>query len=99
MLGPLSVALVLLGWFARHVVRAPAPLLSPGTARHPGMRSGAPLVAASFFALLGSRAVMGSVLVDASSHAAPMGVAAAGLAIGAGVAQRVQRRSGVITHA
>jgi MFS family permease len=222
--GPLAVAVVLLAWFARHVVRASAPLLSPGTARHPGMRSGAALVTASFFALLGSQfiltqwlqgpralgtlaasacflpnavastgsafanprlvarvgeirsvriggvvmtaglvgvgagmaadslaavvvafgatglghgflvptgielimrsapaaqageaagvnetiieaggalgiAVMGSVLVGASSHAAPMLVAAAGLALGAVAAQRVQRRSGVITHA
>jgi DHA2 family multidrug resistance protein-like MFS transporter len=223
-LGPLAVAVILLSLFVRHVVRAPMPLLSPATARHPGMRSGASLVTAAFFALLGSQfiltqwlqgpralgtlaasacflpnavasmgssfanprlvarvgevrsvrfgaivmtaglaglgvgiaadslalvvvafaaaglgqgfvvptgielimrsapaarageaagvnetiieaggalgvAVMGSVLVGASSHAAPMGVAAAGLALGAIVAQRVQRRAGLVAHA
>jgi MFS family permease len=223
-LGPLAVAVMLLVAFARHVLRAPAPLLSPDTARHPGMRAGASLVTAAFFALLGGQfiltqwlqgpralgtlaasmcflpnavastatafanprlvarvgevrsvrlgavvttlglagvavgmtadslvavvvlfglagighgflvptgielimrsapaaqageaagvnetiieaggalgiAVMGSVLVGASSHAAPMGVAAAGLALGAVAAQRVQRRAGTITHA
>ena len=55
---PLVAAVVLLFAFRSREVRAPSPLLEPATARHPGMRAGAALVTAAFFAVLGTQFVL-----------------------------------------
>jgi MFS family permease len=47
-LAPIAATIVLLAGFARREKRAPAPLLSPATARHPGMRAGAAVVPAQW---------------------------------------------------
>jgi MFS family permease len=57
-LAPIAATIVLLAGFARREKRAPAPLLSPATARHPGMRAGAAVVPAVFFALFGTQFVL-----------------------------------------
>jgi MFS family permease len=56
--GPVLASVVLLVAFAARERRAPAPLLAPETARHPGMRAGAAIIAAMFFALFGSQFVL-----------------------------------------
>ena len=50
-LAPIAATVALLLGFARRENRAPAPLLAPATARHPGMQAGAAIVPAVFFAL------------------------------------------------
>lgn len=57
-LAPIAATALLLAGFARREQRAPAPLLAPATARHPGMRAGAVIVPAVFFALFGTQFVL-----------------------------------------
>lgn len=57
-LAPVAATLVLLAAFVRRERRAPVPLLAPATARHPGMRAGAAIIAAMFFALFGAQFVL-----------------------------------------
>jgi MFS transporter, DHA2 family, multidrug resistance protein len=53
----LAIAAVLFTFFARRMSRVPAPLLAPRTARHPGMRAGAAIIPATFFAIFGTQFV------------------------------------------
>jgi MFS family permease len=55
---PIVATIVLLALFWRRERVAPAPLLSPATARHPGMRTGAAIVPTTFFALFGTQFVL-----------------------------------------
>jgi MFS family permease len=57
-LAPIAATVVLLALFWRRERVAPAPLLSPATARHPGMRAGAAIVPTTFFALFGTQFVL-----------------------------------------
>jgi MFS family permease len=56
--GAFAAAGTLAVLFARRQVRAPAPLLAPATARHPGMRAGAAAVIGIFFAVFGTLFVL-----------------------------------------
>ncbi len=55
---PIGLSIALLLAFVRRERRASAPLLPPVTARHPGMRAGAAIVPAAFFALFGGQFVL-----------------------------------------
>jgi MFS family permease len=55
---PIAVAAALLVAFARREQRAPAPLISPASARHRGMRAGAAIIPTTFFAVFGSQFVL-----------------------------------------
>jgi MFS family permease len=55
---PMVVGAVLLGWFATRIRRVPDPLLSPATARHPGMHAGAAVIPTTFFAIFGTQFVI-----------------------------------------
>jgi MFS family permease len=55
---PMIVGAALLGLFAIRMQRVSSPLLAPATARHPGMRAGAAIIPAIFFALFGTQFVI-----------------------------------------
>jgi predicted MFS family arabinose efflux permease len=57
-LGSFASTAVLLLAFAAREQRAPAPLLAPRTARHPGMRAGATTITTTFFAVFGAQFVL-----------------------------------------
>jgi MFS family permease len=54
----LAVGAALLALFAVRIRRVRDPLLSPATASHPGMRAGAAIIPATFFAIFGTQFVI-----------------------------------------
>jgi MFS family permease len=57
-LGAFASSSVLLFAFAKREQRAPAPLLAPRTARHPGMQAGATTITTIFFGVFGAQFVL-----------------------------------------